>query len=499
MVTPSRQPARRVVIASSHPLFGQGLRNLLKERHATGVEVVGMVTNLEEAISALERLSPDLIIVDYDDQALNRDECLARFVEGEKKLRVVLLSLQSAGEAIIYDRRTLAASQIDDWLDEWTRAWPREQSQIEEPAAGQKRLLFKGGRSFFDQDRTKPNNQNRRTDMKHLVIAALLVLAVTALLIVGLDQVRLLPVSASAQAEPIDALFRLEFRVIAFLFSLIVVFMLYSIIVFRRKKGDDTDAVHIEGNSRLEVIWTVAPLLTVLYFAYLGGQSLAETVRPEPRPLEVNVIGTQWSWRFEYPEYGFASTELVLPVNKQALLHLSSTDVIHSFWVPEFRVKQDALPGGEEFIRDLRITPTIEGDYKVRCAELCGIQHAYMLADVRVLSQDEFEVWVAESSGVSDDPVERGRVWAEQYGCLACHSVDGTPLVGPTWLGVYGSQETLADGTTVTVDDAYLHESIVEPGAKIVQGFPNVMPENIADQMTEEQIQDIIAFIQSLR
>lgn len=335
--------------------------------------------------------------------------------------------------------------------------------------------------------------------MKHLVIAAILVLVVTALLIVGLDNVRLLPESASAQAVPIDNLFDLEFKVIAFLFSLIVVFMLYSIIVFRRRRGDLTDAAHIEGDGRLEVVWTLAPLITVLYFAYLGGHSLAETMRPDPRPLEISVIGSQWSWRFEYPDTGIVSSEMIVPVNKQALLRLSSTDVIHSFWVPEFRVKQDALPGGKEFIRDLRITPTLTGDFKVRCAELCGLQHAYMEAPVRVLSQEDYSAWVAEQTHVSDDPVERGQLWAEQYGCIACHSTDGTPLVGPTWQGVYGHEVTLEDGSTAIADDAYLYESIRDPGAKIVQGFANLMPPNIAAEMTDDQIADVIEFIKSLR
>jgi cytochrome c oxidase subunit 2 len=335
--------------------------------------------------------------------------------------------------------------------------------------------------------------------MKHLIIAGILVVVVTALLILGLGHVRLLPTQASAQARPIDNLFGLEFRVIAFLFALIVVFMLYSVIVFRRKPGDTSDAAHIEGNTKLEVVWTVAPLATVLVFAYLGGQSLAETLRPDPQALEIKVIGQQWAWRFEYPKYGIVSDTLMMPVNKQAVLKLSSNDVIHSFWVPEFRVKQDALPGGDEFVRDLRITPTIEGDYKARCAELCGRQHATMLAPVKVVSQQSFDEWVASQTQVSADPVVRGQQYAQQYGCLACHSIDGSTLVGPSWKGVYGSQETLADGSTVTVDDNYLHESIVNPGAKIVRGFPpGVMPANFADQLSEEQIMDIIAFIKSL-
>lgn len=475
---------RRVLIASSHPLFGQGLRSLLQTRQATGVEVVGMVATLEQALQALESLNPDLIIVDYDDERLNRDEFLARFVEGEKKLRVVLLSLQSSSDAIVYDRRTLAASQMDDWLDDWKMSEDIPGKPAKPPIA----------------PRIVKSKEDRRNAMKHLVIAGLLVLIVTAALIFGLESTTLLPVQAAEQARPIDSLFRLEFMVIAFLFALIVVMMLYSMIVFRRKKGDTTDAAHIEGNTRLEVMWTIAPLATVLFFAYLGGQSLAETVRADPRPMEVNVIGQQWSWRFEYPEWGIVSTELMLPENKQALLRLWSTDVIHSFWVPEFRVKQDALPGGEANMRELRVTPNLPGEYSLACAELCGLQHAYMTAKVKVVSQQEFDDWVVSLTGEpSGDPVERGSQLVQQYGCIACHSLDGTVVVGPSWKGIYGHEVTLSDGSTVNVDEAYLQESIVNPSARLVQGFQNLMPNTYRDQLTDEQIADIIEFIKSLR
>ncbi|HEX9027956.1 MAG TPA: cytochrome c oxidase subunit II [Anaerolineales bacterium] len=478
-ILPPAKP-RRVLIASSHPLFGQGLRRLLQERQGAGVVVVGMVSNLDQALTALEKLDPDLIIVDYDDVVLNRDEFLARFVEGEKKLRVVLLSLQSAQNAIIYDRRTLAASQIDNWLEEWNYA---DDSQVLPHLARE----------------TGKTVENRRSDMKHFVIAGLLVVVVTALLIFGLGHVRLLPVQASAQAVPIDNLFSLEFKIIAFLFSLIVVFMIYSIVVFRRKRGDLTDAAHIEGNRRLEVLWTIAPLFLVLYLAYLGSQSLAETMRAAPHPLEVKVVAAQWSWRFEYPDTGIISDKLVLPVNKQTLLHLTSLDVIHDFWVPEFRVKQDILPGGDQFIRDLRITPTLVGNYKVRCAQMCGLRHAYMEGPVQVVSQADFDAWVASQTATSADPVARGQKAAQQFGCVACHSIDGSKLVGPTWKGLAGSTVTLSDGSTVTADDAYLIESIRQPGAKIVQGFADIMPHTIAANMTDAQVQDIIAFIKSLK
>ena len=167
------------------------------------------------------------------------------------------------------------------------------------------------------------------------------------------------------------------------------------------------------------------------------------------KPWKLTSSVRQWAWRFEYPQSGVTSDTLILPLNKQAILYLRSEDVIHSFWVPEFRVKQDALPGGEDFIRDLRITPSMLGDYKVRCAELCGTQHAAMQSPVKVVSQDEFTEWLASQSVEITDPVAMGEKWVKESGCVACHSLDGSKLVGPTWAGLYGSQEELSDGSQV--------------------------------------------------
>lgn len=335
--------------------------------------------------------------------------------------------------------------------------------------------------------------------MKHLAIVAALVVAVTALVGLGLRALPLLPVEASAQAVPIDRLFGKHFLVIAFLFALIVVFLLYSVIVFRRKAGETGDGDYITGHTGLEVAWTVAPLATVLYFAYLGAGALAETRRVDPTAMEVNVTASQWSWSYEYPDFGVTSTSLNLPVDRQVLLRLTSTDVIHSFWVPEFRVKQDALPG-ENMVRELRITPTLLGEYKARCAELCGRQHAYMESPVVVMAQADFDQWIAEQTTVSADPVERGAKWAAQFGCTACHSVDGTTIVGPTWKGLYGQARQLADGASITADEAYLRNSILDPNLQVVKGFPaNVMPANFGERLSDEQIGDIIAYIQSLK
>ncbi len=474
-----KQP-RRVLIASSHPLFGQGLRSLLKERQGDDVQVVGVVSSLEEAVEAIDKLNPDLVIVDYDDEILNREEFLARFVESEKKLRVVLLTLQSGGEALIYDRRTLSASQIDNWFDEYSypSKKPKRKKANKEPEG-----IYIG---------------DRRNTMKHFIAAAFLVIVLAALVILGMNQVELLPVAASSQATPIDRMFEIEFNIIYFLFALIIGLMLYSIVFFRRKRGDLSDAKHIEGNTTLEVFWTAIPLIMVIALAFLGSQALSDTLAPEKKPLDVRVVGQQWTWRFEYPDFGIVSDKLYLPVDKQALLQLTSVDVIHSFWVPEFRVKQDALPGGEEFVRPLRITPNIEGNYKVRCAELCGTRHSYMENDVIVVSQEEFDTWVAQQMGESTDPVERGRKVWEVY-CKTCHSTDGAVGSGPSWLGIFNEEVELVDGTKFPADETYILESILKPNDKIVKGFAaNLMPQNFGEQLTERQIQDVIEFMRSL-
>lgn len=335
--------------------------------------------------------------------------------------------------------------------------------------------------------------------MKHFAIVGVLVVIVTVLVTFGLESIGLMPVEASTQSVVIDHLFGLHVRVIAFLFALIVVFMLYSVVVFRRKPGETGSGDHFEGHTGLEVVWTIVPLGIVLYFSYIGAQALADTRRIDPQAMKVNVTAAQWSWSFEYPEFGITSDTLNLPINRQVDLVMTSRDVIHSFWVPEFRVKQDILPGAD-LVKELRVTPNREGQYKVRCAELCGTAHAYMEGGVVVMSTDAFNTWVAEQSKGSDDPVERGKKLATQTGCVGCHSVDGSVIVGPSWKGLFGKQENISDGTTVAVDEAYVHESIVDPNAKVVKGFnPNVMPPVYATSLTEAQIADLIAYIQSLK
>lgn len=173
--------------------------------------------------------------------------------------------------------------------------------------------------------------------------------------------------------------------------------------------------------------------------------------------------------------------------------------MIHSFWVPEFRLKQDLLPG-ENLVKELRITPNRIGDYKVRCAEMCGGAHAYMESPVKVVSQQDFDAWVNEQTNAASlSPAERGQNLAKNQGCLSCHTIDGTRLVGPSWKGAYGAEVQLADGMTVTVDDAYLVTAIKDPNLQIHQGYPPNVMQSYANTLTDQQITDIIEFIKTLK
>jgi cytochrome c oxidase subunit 2 len=334
--------------------------------------------------------------------------------------------------------------------------------------------------------------------MGHFLVVGILVIVMAVLTYFGLDAAGLMPVQASAQAVSIDWMWNWQLVAISFLFSLIVVPMIYSLIVFRRKKGETGDGQHIEGNTPLEIAWTVVPLFIVLAFAYMGAYSLGETRRIDPNAMVVKVKAQQFVWTFEYPEYGIISKELHLPVNKQVILKMESADVIHSFWVPEFRVKQDVVPGR---VTEYRITPTLIGDYKVRCSELCGASHAYMEGPVIVNSQTDYDTWISAQAAIAAEaaktPEGQGQLLTVRNGCIGCHSVDGAKMTGPTWFGLYGSNVELADGTTVVADDAYLAESILNPKAKEVAGFaPTVMP---PFALSDEDVSNIIAYFKTLK
>ncbi len=333
--------------------------------------------------------------------------------------------------------------------------------------------------------------------MRHVLVVVVLIVVITAAIGFLLAPENILPTLASEEGAYVDQLFSLYGFAIAFFFALIVVIMLYSAVVFRRKKGDDEPGANVHGNSTLEIVWTVIPLGIVLFFAGVGAVYLNDTMEAEADEMLVEVTAAQWSWRFDYPEYGVSSSELVLPNGRQVLFEFESLDVIHSFWVPEFRLKQDVVPG---ITTTLRLKPTLAGSYSVRCAELCGLDHDYMLAPVTVMEPADFDTWVTAQT-VLDNllPEDRGKRLAELNGCVACHTADGSSSVGPTWLGLFGSEELLADGTAILVDEAYLLKSILDPNSQVVEGFlADLMPKVYEQAFSQEEIEDLIAYIRSL-
>jgi len=337
--------------------------------------------------------------------------------------------------------------------------------------------------------------------MRHFVIVGILVIVMAILTYVGLDvagvATQMHPIQASLQSVSIDWMWNWEIIAIAFLFALIIVPMAYSMIVFRRKKGDTSEGEHFEGNTPLEIVWTVLPLFAVLVLGYMGAYSLGEIRRVDPNAITIKVKAQQFAWTFEYPEYGIVSNELHLPVDQQVVLKMESSDVIHSFWVPEFRVKQDVVPGR---VTEYRITPILVGAYKVRCAELCGASHAYMENGVIVDTKADYDAWIAEQQAIAaanQTPEGRGKLLTVKNGCLGCHSIDGTKMTGPTWFGLFGSTVELADGTSILADEAFISESILDPKAGEVAGFsPTTMPPYT---LTEAEIANIIAYIKTLK
>lgn len=228
---------------------------------------------------------------------------------------------------------------------------------------------------------------------RHIVTASLLAAAFAAVLIWLITHVRITPILASREGEAIDSLFRIQFVIAAAIFALVVVFLLYSVAVFRQRPGDMEDGPPDHGNALLETVWTLIPLAIVVGLGIYGGIVLTEITTPPEHvePLVIKVTARQWGWSFEYPEYNITTTELGLPVNRTVLFKLTSQDAIHSFYIFEFRVKMAAVPGMET---ELLVTPTRVGEYELFCAELCGLGHTFMKAPVKVMVEKEFRGWV---------------------------------------------------------------------------------------------------------
>lgn len=277
--------------------------------------------------------------------------------------------------------------------------------------------------------------------------------------------------------------------------------IIYFIFKYNRKKNPV--ASEIEGSHKLEIIWTIIPLILVLFMFWLGWSSYVPMRKAPADAMKVKVTAQMWSWRFEY-ENGKIEDTLFVPVNKPVLLQMESVDVIHSLYIPAFRIKEDVVPGKKE--NYMWFKSLVAGSYDLFCAEYCGLRHSYMGTTVEVVDQGTFDKWYASGpakidSTVAATPGAAGKLLTEQKGCIACHSADGTKIVGPSYKGIFGHKvtvETNGREREVTVDEEYIKKSILDPEADIVKGFSKGSMISYKGQLKDEEIDQIIEYIKTL-
>ena len=286
--------------------------------------------------------------------------------------------------------------------------------------------------------------------------------------------------------------------VVSFIACIIVIGgMIYFSVKYRRKTATDSTP-YITHNTKLEVLWSVIPLIIFL-FVFAWGWVVYHDMRAMPKNgLEIHVTGKQWAWTATYKN-GVTSTEVVVPVNRDVKLILSSEDVIHSFYIPTFRLKQDAVPGR---YTALWFRAEKLGEFQVFCAEFCGTSHSGMMSKVRVVSQEDYDKWlIAESEVGSLTMAQQGTKLFQTRACASCHSVDSPAVkVGPSLYQKWGKEEEFDDGTKGLVDENYVRESILLPQAKIVKGYPRPSPmPSFQGQLSEKQLSALVEYIKSLQ
>jgi cytochrome c oxidase subunit 2 len=305
------------------------------------------------------------------------------------------------------------------------------------------------------------------------------------------DKFPLLPEQASTYAERFDLLFLAQVAFTVAMSTLIFLIIFFFILRYRRRKEGEA-GVPIHGNLQLEILWTAVPFFISVGLLVWSVNLFLNYARPPADGLEISVIGKQWMWKLQHPGGKREINELHVPVGRTVKLTLATEDVIHSFYVPAFRVKQDVVPGR---YTTLWFKPSKVGEYHLFCAEYCGTEHSGMRGRVVVMEPEEYEEWLAGGEPV-ESPVVAGERLFEQYGCRSCHQA-GDSQRGPSLEGLMGTTVELAGGETVKVDEEYLRESILNPSAKMVSGYRALMP-TFRGLVSEESLLKLIAYIKSL-
>ncbi len=316
----------------------------------------------------------------------------------------------------------------------------------------------------------------------------------------------LFPEQASSVAGQVDALYFTLIALALFFSLLIVIFVVYFIIKYRRgSKVSRRDPV--EQSTRLEIFWSVIPLVLSLGIFAWGANLYVDLHEAPPDSLEIYVVGKQWMWKFQHPEGQREIAELHVPIDRPVKLVMTSQDVIHSFFIPAFRVKQDVLPGR---FTTLWFEATKAGDYHLFCSEFCGTSHAEMGGRVIAMEPAQYEQWLAgalttdqaltaampPAPGSPQSLAASGETLFRSLGCSGCHLADGSGA-GPSLIGLYGNPVPLNDGGTVIADEQYIHDSILLPQKQIVANYPALMP-TYQGQIGEDQVVQLVAYIKAL-
>lgn len=304
------------------------------------------------------------------------------------------------------------------------------------------------------------------------------------------DNFPLWPAGASSHSLPVDLLY--IFLVVVSAVATLAIAITIVIFGLKYRRGHGRQPEQIEGSLLVEITWSVIPLGFFLLVFVWGAVIFFDERTPPRDSAEIYVVGKQWMWKLQHIEGVREINELHVPVNKDIKLVMTSQDVVHSFFVPAFRLKQDVLPGRYTTLWFRATTP---GTYHLFCSQYCGTLHSGMIGEVYVMKPADYQAWISNSRPVGS-LAQNGATMFLQLGCQTCHRFDAQGR-GPNLTGVYGNPVQLEDGRTVIADENYIRESILQPAAKIVSGFKPIMP-SWQGQVSEEQLNELVAYVKSL-
>jgi cytochrome c oxidase subunit 2 len=302
----------------------------------------------------------------------------------------------------------------------------------------------------------------------------------------------LFPDRASTMAPRVDALYFFLLALAGFFALLIAGLIVYYAVRYHRRSPDEVGA-RIHGGMALEITWTIIPLLITMVIFVWGASVYVAMAHPPEETLNIYVVGKQWMWKFQHLDGQREINELHVPVGRPVKLITTSEDVIHDFFVPAFRVKADVIPGRYVTIW---FEPTKPGRYQLFCAEYCGTRHSGMIGQVVVMEPAEYQAWLSGGAGEGSLASTGAKLFAD-LACNTCHRADAQGR-GPVLEGLFGRTVSLQSGDTITADEAYVRESILNPSAKVVAGFQPIMP-TFQGLVSEEQLLALVEYVKSLQ